>query len=98
MVPLSEPVRTRSGELVDSVTIAKGTRICISITYMNRSTAIWGPDAREFRPERWLEQDGLPKKAQEIQGHHHLLTFSDGPRACLGKGFALAEIKVSLTC
>ena len=62
---------------------------------MNRSTVIWGPDAKEFRPERWLEKNGLPKKAQEIQGHRHLLTFSDGPRTCLGKGFALAEFKVS---
>ena len=98
VIPLSEPVRTRSGDLVDSITIAKGTRIGISVACMNRSTAIWGPDARELRPQRWLEQDGLPKKVQEIQGHRHLLTFSDGSRACLGKGFALAEFKVSLTC
>ncbi|KIM70716.1 hypothetical protein SCLCIDRAFT_18765 [Scleroderma citrinum Foug A] len=95
VITLSEPVRTRSGELVNSISIAKGTRIGISVTCMNRSTAIWGQDAKEFRPERWLEKDGLPKKAQEIQGHRHLLTFSEGPRACLGKGFALAELKVS---
>jgi len=95
VIPLSEPVRTRSGDLVDSISVAKGTRVGISVACMNRSTAIWGLDAKKFRPERWLEKDGLPKKAQEIQGHRHLLTFSDGPRACLGKGFALAELKVS---
>jgi len=33
---------------------------------------------------------------QEISGYRHLLTFADGPRACLGKGFALAEIKVCI--
>ncbi|KIM65593.1 hypothetical protein SCLCIDRAFT_1157767 [Scleroderma citrinum Foug A] len=97
VIPLSEPVRTRSGDLVDSISVAKGTRIGISVACMNRSAAIWGADAKEFRPERWLDKDGLPKKAQEIQGHRHLLTFSDGPRACLGKGFALAELKAVLS-
>ena len=29
-----------------------------------------------------------------MQGHRHLLTFSDGPRTCLGKTFAVTEFKV----
>ena len=33
-------------------------------------------------------------RAKEIQGYKHILTFSDGPRTCLGKSFALAEFKV----
>ncbi|KAI6040734.1 cytochrome P450 [Pisolithus marmoratus] len=97
IIPLSEPVLTRSGELVDSISVAKGTRIGISITCMNRSSAIWGPDAKKFRPERWLEEAGIPKKAQEIQGYRNLLTFSDGQRTCLGKTFAVTEFKVVLS-
>ncbi|KAI6015834.1 cytochrome P450, partial [Pisolithus microcarpus] len=58
---------------------------------MNRSEAIWGPDAKVFKPERWLEPDGITKKAQEVKGHGHVLTFSDGPRTCIGKLFAVAE-------
>lgn len=61
---------------------------------MNRSTKYWGADAIEFNPERWLSSDGIPKAAQEIQGHRHILTFADGPRICLGRHFALAEFKV----
>ncbi|KAF9224554.1 cytochrome P450 [Gyrodon lividus] len=94
VIPLSQPVRTKSGELVDSISIAKDTLIVINIPLINRSAAIWGPDAKAWRPERWLEEDGIPKKAQEVQGHRHLLTFVDGPRTCLGKGFAVAEFKV----
>lgn len=60
---------------------------------MNRSEAFWGPNAKEFEPERWLVDSDIP--AKEISGHRHLLTFSDGPRLCLGRGFALAEFKVS---
>ncbi|KAI6015903.1 cytochrome P450 [Pisolithus microcarpus] len=97
VIPLSDPVHTRSGELVDSISVTKGTRIGISIACMNRSSAIWGPDAKKFRPERWLEEAGIPKKAQEIQGYRHLLTFSDGSRTCLGKVFAITEFKVVLS-
>ncbi|KAI9456893.1 cytochrome P450 [Boletus coccyginus] len=101
VIPLSEPVRTKSGEMVDSLTIAKGTLVTVPMESMNRSATIWGEDARVFRPSRWLEnahgENGITAKAKEIQGHRHLLTFVDGPRACLGKNFALTEFKVVLS-
>ena len=98
VIPLSEPVRTKHGELIDSLTIAKGTLIVISMASMNRSAAFWGEDAKVFRPSRWLEdahgQNGIPAEAKEIQGHRHLLTFADGQRTCLGRKFVVTEIKV----
>ncbi|KAI6037494.1 cytochrome P450 [Pisolithus marmoratus] len=96
VIPLSEPVQTKSGEEVDSIAIERGTVIAIPVSCLNQAEAIWGPDARVFRPERWLEVDGITKKAQELKGHRHLLTFGDGPRTCLGKLFAVAEIKTVL--
>ncbi|KAG1849950.1 cytochrome P450 [Suillus subalutaceus] len=84
VIPLSEPVRTLSGEMTDSAAI-------------NRSSAIWGPDAKEFKPDRWLTEDGISGKAKEVQGHRHLLTFVDGPRTCLGKDFAISEFKAVLS-
>ncbi|KAG2741072.1 cytochrome P450 [Suillus brevipes Sb2] len=97
VIPLSEPVRTESGEMTDSISIAKGTSIRISSAAINRSAAIWGPDAKEFKPDRWLTEDGISGKAKEVQGHRHLLTFVDGPRTCLGKDFAIAEFKTVLS-
>jgi cytochrome P450 len=79
--------------LVDSLAIAKGTTVVVPSTTINRAEAFWGPDAKEFKPERWLTEGGLDR-AKDIQGYHHILTFSDGPRSCLGRGFALAELKV----
>jgi len=88
--------------MVDSLTIVKGTLVTIPMESMNRSAAIWGEDAKVFRPSRWLEnahgENGTPAKAKEIQGHRHLLTFADGPRTCLGKNFALTEFKVRRWC
>ncbi|KAI9464898.1 cytochrome P450 [Boletus coccyginus] len=101
VIPLSEPVRTKYGEMVDSLTILKGTLVTNPMSCMNRSAAIWGEDAKDFRPSRWLEnahgENGIPAKAKEIQGHRHLLTFVDGPRTCLGKNFAVTEFKAVLT-
>ncbi|KAG2144209.1 cytochrome P450 [Suillus clintonianus] len=96
VIPLSEPVRTASGKMTDSLSIAKGTLFTISVASINRSLAIWGPDAKEFKPERWLAEEGIGGKAKDVQGHRHLLTFVDGPRTCLGKDFAVAELKAVL--
>jgi cytochrome P450 len=99
VIPLSEPVRTKSGQLVENLSIAAGTILAIPLASINLSAAIWGEDAKDFKPSRWLEDghSGIPAKAREVQGHRHLLTFSDGPRTCLGKNFALAEFKAVLS-
>lgn len=96
IIPVSESVITKSGEAVNSISVARGTLVGIPISSINTSVSIWGSDAKVFRPERWLTEDGIPKKAQDIQAYRHLLTFSDGPRTCIGKGFALTEFKVRL--
>lgn len=52
---------------------------------MNRSILIWGEDANEFKPERWLA-DGIrfSKTAFEYP------VFNGGPRTCLGKTMAVS--------
>ena len=37
-------------------------------------------------------------RMEEIKGYKHLLTFGNGPRTCLGKNFALLEVKVRCRC
>ncbi|KAF7331088.1 Cytochrome P450 [Mycena venus] len=95
VIPLGTPIVTPSGETISSVTVAKGTMILEPIRAINRSEALWGPDAKEFKPERWFKDITVP--AKELQGHRHLVTFHDGPRTCLGKAFALAEFKAVLS-
>ncbi|KAF5367940.1 hypothetical protein D9758_004326 [Tetrapyrgos nigripes] len=108
VMPLSSPLQP-SGNSSKSfvvgetagIAIPKGTVITVPIRCINRSEAFWGPDAKQFKPERWIEGEegasGIPEAAREVSGHRHLLTFSDGPRICLGKGFALAEFKAVLS-
>jgi len=95
VVPLSSPIPTASGHLIDSLFIPKGTIIGLPLMFFNRSEAFWGPDSRQFNPERWLNDLSYP--AKDLHGYRHLYTFSDGQRMCLGRGFALAELKASLS-
>ena len=45
---------------------------------MGRSEKIWGPDARSFRPERWLSENGELKRESAGQWP----AFHAGPRVC----------------
>ncbi|KAL4063873.1 cytochrome P450 [Scleroderma yunnanense] len=96
IIPLSQPVHTKSGEVVHDLFVPRGAFVGIPIIFINRSDTLWGADAKDFRPERWLETNGITKQAQELQGYRHLLTFGDGPKTCLGKLFAIIEVKTVL--
>ncbi|KIK80380.1 hypothetical protein PAXRUDRAFT_833550 [Paxillus rubicundulus Ve08.2h10] len=93
-LPLEKPFADKHGVVHDSIRVKKGDPIFIPILAMNRSEALWGPDAHEFKPERW---DNLPKAVSDIPGvWGHLLTFLGGPRACIGYRFSLVEMKALL--
>ncbi|EJD00151.1 cytochrome P450 [Fomitiporia mediterranea MF3/22] len=100
IIPLGTPITSPSGEQINEIAVSKGSTVLVPITVVNHSEAIWGPDAKEFKPERWLsnsEDVSLPSKVKEIQGYHHLLSFADGPRMCIGRAFAVAEFKAVLS-
>lgn len=54
-LPLHRPILSRSGEALDQIAIPKGTTLILSILNANLDKDVWGEDAREWRPERWLE-------------------------------------------
>ncbi|KAI0672471.1 cytochrome P450 [Trametes maxima] len=91
VVPLSTPFTARDGTQHDSVRIAAGDKIIIPIEMMNRSKALWGDDAHEFRPERWALPPNAISTIPGVWGH--LLTFLGGPRACIGYRFSIVEMK-----
>ncbi|KAF9888675.1 hypothetical protein FE257_008433 [Aspergillus nanangensis] len=70
--------------------IPKGTLFMVAPEVVNRSKDLWGADADEFNPERWL----APGRANTggATSNYGLLTFIHGPRSCIGQGFAKAEL------
>jgi cytochrome P450 len=68
--------------MTDHIFVKAGQSVAVPIAVVNRLRSLWGEDAWEFKPERWLNDgEGIPAAAKEIQGHRHLTTFSNGPRA-----------------
>lgn len=68
--------------------IPKGQVVVWSVYAMHRRKDYYGPDAEEFRPERWLDSaDG--KKG--LRPGWEYLPFNGGARICLGQQFALTE-------
>ncbi|KIL67115.1 hypothetical protein M378DRAFT_160099 [Amanita muscaria Koide BX008] len=66
--------------------IPAGTRIMYSVLLMHRSKDLWGPDADEFDPDRFLD-DRLKKYL--TKNSFIFLPFHAGPRICLGQQVCL---------
>lgn len=57
---------------------------------MNREHRYWGQNADSSDPQRWLDETGSLAGDQVTK--YKFMTFSHGPRACMGQGFARAEL------
>merc|ERR1711904_15807 len=60
---------------------------------VNRNTGIWGKDAMEFIPQRWIDADGRVNNSGGVTSNYSIMTFLHGPRSCIGQGFARSELK-----
>ncbi|KDR74239.1 hypothetical protein GALMADRAFT_572553 [Galerina marginata CBS 339.88] len=99
ILPLKEPMIDASGKLVDRIHIAKGTKIIIPNHFLNCSPSIWGSDAHEFNPDRWLDDPVLKadRNPDDITSARlRLWSFGEGPRVCVGRVFALTQLKIVL--
>ncbi|XP_049880753.1 cytochrome P450 4C1-like [Pectinophora gossypiella] len=75
---------------IKNYTLKAGTSCFLHIYGVHRHP-VWGPDAHEFRPERWLCTDDLSKSANTFA------SFGLGKRACIGQKFALTSAKTTLS-
>ncbi|OBZ67681.1 hypothetical protein A0H81_12357 [Grifola frondosa] len=98
MMPLLEPIRGVDGSIINEIPIPKNTAILVGVLASNCNKAVWGTDALEWKPERWLSP--LPGTVGEahIPGvYSNLMTFLGGRRACIGFKFSQLEMKVVLS-
>ncbi|OAE33012.1 hypothetical protein AXG93_1913s1130 [Marchantia polymorpha subsp. ruderalis] len=71
-------------------TVRKGDLVAFIPYAMGRLQDLWGPDAAEYRPERWLNEAG----AFEGASPYKFTAFQAGPRSCLGKDAAYLQMKI----
>ena len=67
-LPLSKPVACLDGTAVTEIFIPRGTTILIASWLSNINKDIWGDDADEWRPERWLSPMPEALKDARIPG------------------------------
>ncbi|KAJ4475938.1 cytochrome P450 [Lentinula edodes] len=98
IIPLLKPVIGLDGSEIHEVAVPNDTAIIVSLSNSNRNSDLWGEDADEWKPERWLSP--LPKALVEarIPGvYSHLMTFLGGGRSCIGFKFSQLEMKVVIS-
>ncbi|XP_059161769.1 cytochrome P450 2C15-like [Physella acuta] len=76
---------------VRGYTIPKGTYISPDLDSVLHDPKIWGDDVMEFKPERFIDQDGKLKTPEEF------IPFSIGRRVCLGESLAVMELFLYLS-
>ncbi|VDB99554.1 unnamed protein product [Peniophora sp. CBMAI 1063] len=95
VLPLREAFTDSTGTLQTEVFVPKGTTILCNIAAVNTDTSIWGEDARDWKPERWLSDS--PHTDARVPGvYSNILTFAGGARSCIGFKFSLLEMKAVL--
>ncbi|CAI5491185.1 unnamed protein product, partial [Closterium sp. Naga37s-1] len=73
--------------LPDGTHVKSGWRVQYELYAMGRMTRIWGPDAREFKPERWFDSNGELINESPFK----FPAFNAGPRLCLGRDLAYLQ-------
>ncbi|KAJ7703987.1 cytochrome P450 [Mycena rosella] len=96
VLPLTTPLTTTDGRTIQSVAVPKGTTVWVAIAKANHDPAVWGPDAREFKPERWVNGRAGNKDVKMPGVWGGTMTFIGGGRSCIGFKFSQLEMKVVL--
>ncbi|GMR62889.1 hypothetical protein PMAYCL1PPCAC_33084, partial [Pristionchus mayeri] len=73
--------------VIGGISIERGTYVQPDVYSIHFNEDIWGDDAAQFRPERWLSSTVPP---------HAFLSFGLGPRKCIGYKLAMMEIKMAM--
>ncbi|KAG8713860.1 cytochrome P450-dit2 [Ceratobasidium sp. 423] len=97
-IPLLYPSKSSDDqETITHVSVKKGTCIHLSLDAANRDVRTWGEDTNVFRPSRWLDSTQTNLQESRMPGiYSPLMTFSGGPRACIGFKFSQLEMKLLL--
>ncbi|KAL4936252.1 hypothetical protein BDV06DRAFT_233587 [Aspergillus oleicola] len=91
--PLAAMVLPRKITPLDPEMIVNGRKIPLGIEIASnpwicqRDKAIYGEDAEDYNPDRWL---GDPEQVKMYEKYN--LTFGGGTRVCLGKHFAMVML------
>nr|DAD41360.1 TPA_asm: hypothetical protein HUJ06_015683 [Nelumbo nucifera] len=80
-LPLNSKGVVKEDVLPDGNVVRPGMEMILSQYAVGRMPWIWGEDCLEFKPERWIREDGT----LDLQPMSKFFAFSAGPRSCIAK-------------
>jgi cytochrome P450 len=83
------PRETREEVVIGGYRLKRGATVHVA-TFVIQRDARWFPDPLQFQPRRFEAEDAIRRGAY--------LPFGAGPRACIGRGFAMMEATLALAC
>ncbi|KAI7762998.1 hypothetical protein LZL87_011141 [Fusarium oxysporum] len=94
-MPLERYVPNTGLTLPDGSFLPPGVAVGLNPYIIGRNEDVWGTDADEFRPERWLKtadenEEEYERRLRKMNGAD--LTFGGGSRICIGRHIALIQI------
>ncbi|KAF5944283.1 hypothetical protein HYC85_018360 [Camellia sinensis] len=89
-VPIQHKASVQPDILPSGNKIGANTRIILAFYAMGRMETIWGKDCLEFKPERWITEQGGTKH----EPSYKFITFNSRPRSCLGKDMTFIQMKI----
>ncbi|KAG7042730.1 benzoate 4-monooxygenase cytochrome p450 [Colletotrichum scovillei] len=81
--------------LPDGSVVPGGSLVGMNPYIVGRNKSVYGEDADEFRPERWLRQEAEGEDAYKLrmrQWNAADITFGGGSRICLGRNLSQMEV------
>lgn len=81
---------TTLGPAEATLPVKQGTQLVMSTFHMHRDPENWGPDAAEFKPERFDRSKGGDERGL-------MVPFGTGARVCIGQHLAKLEANLLLT-
>ena len=68
VLQLQEPIRGTDGSLITEVAVPKDTAVMLNLRGCNTNKAVWGEDAYEWKPDRFLKPLPPTVEAARVPG------------------------------
>jgi cytochrome P450 len=81
----------RDTVICGDIFLRKGMMISINAWAVARNPRVWGPDASEFKPQRWINETTGEIIHVSV---YKFVSFHAGPRSCAGRKLAMLNLRV----
>ncbi|CAH8369376.1 unnamed protein product [Eruca vesicaria subsp. sativa] len=91
-LPFERKTSVKSDVLPSGHKVDANSNVIFLIYALGRMRSVWGEDALEFKPERWVSETGELRHEPSSK----FLVFNTGPRTCSGKHLAMVTMKTTV--